>query len=259
MVRFTPKFHDGSKWSATKDLKYFDGTEWVKPRAAYIRVDGEWANFYTNDPPMPVLEKPGRVPTARLTQVNQDGQVFIKAEWDSPPTGGKAESYTIRWGHAKGSWIDGGESHVRTKLILVENPLWDHEVGPKYQLRVRARNASGAADSESPDAWITLVRPDEPKPAGTLPAPKNVKLERNKPAWNRWQVSWDAVPGAAEYEVHWTSNKGPTGVKKTPETTYAYTNSEGPELQWDESITAIIAAVDSSGVLGDFSLPQEAA
>ncbi|MEV0443908.1 hypothetical protein AB0I84_02205 [Streptomyces spectabilis] len=187
--------HDGSGWRIPTSYEIFDGATWKGIKKKEIFDGTQWVEVFTEDPIQPI-EKPGRVPTPRLSQVNQDGQVYIKAEWDAPPTGGKPAKYTIRWGHAKGSWTDGGESNVRTKLILVDKPLWDHAEGPKYQLRVRAWNSSGQADSESPDAWITLV-----KPVDKIPAPADVQVWREGGAWNEVHVFWTPVPEQDEYTI----------------------------------------------------------
>ncbi|MFD8142605.1 hypothetical protein [Streptomyces sp. NPDC059708] len=96
---------------------------------------------------------------------------------------------------------------------------------------------------------------------GQLPAP-TVKLERNKPAWNKWQASWTAVEGASSYKLKWNGvtpdGKGQHGEHVLTDLTgleYKYT---GTDLAWNETVTCQVAAVDANGVEGEWSLPQDA-
>ncbi|SHN24875.1 hypothetical protein [Streptomyces yunnanensis] len=215
--------HDGADWRTPVAYEVFDGTAWKRVAKKEVHDGTKWIEVFA-DNPTPVLEKPGRVPAPRLSQVNQDSKVYIKAEWEAPPSGGKPDRYTIRWGHAKGSWIDGGESIVRTKLILVESPLWDHAEGPKYQLRVRAHNASGQADAESPDGWITLVKPVE-----KIPAPAEVQVWREGGEWNEVHVFWTPVTGHEDYTIRvWHQGK----VVNTVDTTGLPVNDAGYRQQY---------------------------
>ncbi|MFF3672381.1 hypothetical protein ACFYYS_00195 [Streptomyces sp. NPDC002120] len=103
----------------------------------------------------------------------------------------------------------------------------------------------------------TAAAPDE---GLMLPAPV-VKLERNKPAWNKWQASWTAVDGAATYRLKWTGSTpegGGHGDHTLPDVdglSYQYT---GTDLAWNETVTCQVAAVDATGKEGEWSLPQNA-
>ncbi|MFF4298014.1 hypothetical protein ACFY0N_30710 [Streptomyces vinaceus] len=103
----------------------------------------------------------------------------------------------------------------------------------------------------------TAAAPDE---GLTLPAPV-VKLERNKPAWNKWQASWTSVDGATAYRLKWTGNTPEGGghgshtVRDMAGLSYQYT---GTDLAWNETVTCQVAAVDASGNEGEWSLPQNA-
>ncbi|MFD8789257.1 hypothetical protein [Streptomyces vinaceus] len=103
----------------------------------------------------------------------------------------------------------------------------------------------------------TAPAPDE---ALMLPAPV-VKLERNKPAWNKWQAGWSAVPAAASYRLKWTGSTPEGGghgdhtVSDLDGLSYQYT---GTDLAWNETVTCQVAAVDAAGKEGEWSLPQNA-
>ncbi|MFF3673575.1 hypothetical protein ACFYYS_06235 [Streptomyces sp. NPDC002120] len=104
------------------------------------------------------------------------------------------------------------------------------------------------------------VRTEPASEGGTLPAPV-VTLERNKPAWNKWQASWTAVEGASSYKLKWIGSTpegkghGEHVLMDLTALEYKYT---GTDLAWNESVTCQVAAVDANGVEGEWSLPQDA-
>lgn len=119
--------------------------------------------------------------------------------------------------------------------------------------------ADGVIGEESEELPVrTTAAPVED---GKLPAPV-VKLERNKPAWNKWQASWTPVEGAASYVLQWKGSTPEGGghgdhtVTDLTDTQYQYT---GSDLAWNEVVSCQVAAVDSSGVQGEWSTPQDAA
>ena len=104
--------------------------------------------------------------------------------------------------------VDSGDSEETARLIFSEkntdntycvnlnNLYYDHN----YEVEVSAKPYDDDSYKDSDASKVTFKTLQEVIPAGELTRPENVKIEVNKEE-SKVKVSWDAVEGAAYYDI----------------------------------------------------------
>ena len=149
----------------------------------------------------------------------------VGVTWDAV-TG--ATGYTVQWKSGEESFSSARETAVTTNSATV-SPLAN---GAAFMVRVSASNTAG--DSE----WSGAVTATTP----VLAAPANVVVTRGD---GRLDVSWDAVEGAEQYTVQWTSGGRPFADSReiTAETNAATV----PDLANGTTYTLRVRAANAGG------------
>ena len=172
----------------------------------------------------------GGSPTTGVFATPADAQVTIS--WDAVPG---AASYNIYWSTASGVTTANG-----TKITGAANPYIQTSLsnGTPYYYIVTAVNSVGEG-APSPQVSAT------PAAATAIPsAPTGVSATPGDP--QTITISWDAVPGAASYNIYWSTASGVTTANGTK-----ITGAANPYIQ--TSLTSgtpyyyLVTAVNSVG------------
>ena len=149
----------------------------------------------------------------------------VGVTWDAV-TG--ATGYTVQWKSGEESFSSARETAVTTNSATV-SPLAN---GAAFMVRVSASNTAG--DSE----WSGAVTATTP----VLAAPANVVATRGD---GRLDVSWDAVEGAEQYKVQWTS--GGRAFADSREITAETNAATVPDLANGTTYTLRVRAANAGG------------
>ena len=149
----------------------------------------------------------------------------VGVTWDAV-TG--ATGYTVQWKSGEESFASARETAVTTNSATV-SPLAN---GAAFMVRVSASNTAG--DSE----WSGAVTATTP----VLAAPANVVATRGD---GRLNAAWDAVEGAEQYTVQWTS--GGRAFADSREITAETNAATVPDLANGTTYTLRVRAANAGG------------
>ncbi len=183
----------------------------------------------------PVLAAPAA--PANLSATAGDAQVTLS--WDAV---GNAETYQVyRADTANGTLARIADSTTITETSHIDTGLTN---GTAYRYTVRAANAAGV----SPDSSETSATPLPP----ILVAPANLSGTPSSPAGNiQISLSWDAVAGAAEYQIYRAATPGGTLTRVDEDTTITAATYTDTVLISGTAYRYTVRAVNIAGVSPD--------
>ena len=166
-----------------------------------------------------------------------DAQGRPTLKWNAVTGAAKYEVYRARskdGDYIKYSTVT-GTSYTNTSYI---------EDGNTYYYKVRALDANGTAG-----AWSSIVSVTyRAASTGTLSAPS---VTGGKDSQGRPTLKWNAVSGAAKYEVYRARSRSGTYTKYSTQTSTSYTNSS--YLTSGTTYYYKVRALDASGTAGAWS------
>ncbi|MGW2478571.1 hypothetical protein ACWCWQ_01875 [Streptomyces sp. NPDC001571] len=252
----TAQIHDGANWRTPASYEVFDGSAWKGVSKKEVYDGTKWVEIFADNPTQP-LKKPGTPGNLRLRQLNRaDGTFAIRASWELPSSG-DTEWYEYQWvSPASGSWTANGNTRIATTGVEIplKQPIkWDGA----FAFRVAAYNKDypgGGAWASTSGAHFPLTKPEDPKPAGQLPPPENIRLKTGvADSWKQSQWEWDAVAGAVSYKITFKRLAGHQEPAQGDAT--SQTNSvilpikENPD--WGNHYVITVCGVDSNGQDGN--------
>ena len=179
----------------------------------------------------------GSGPAAPTVTAGTDSQGRPTLKWKAVSGAAKYEVYRAR--SLNGDYIKysttTGTAYTNTSYI---------ENGNTYYYKVRALDASGTAG-----AWSSIVSVTyRAASTGTLPAPT---VTGGNDAQGRPTLKWNAVSGAAKYEVYRARSRSGEYIKYSTVTGTSYTNTS--YIEDGNTYYYKVRALDASGTAGAWS------
>ena len=175
----------------------------------------------------------GSGPAAPTVTAGTDSQGRPTLKWKAVSGAAKYEvyrSYSENGPYTKYSTVTGT---TYTNTAYLEN-------GTTYYYRVRALNSSGVAGAYSSVVYVTYKQ--------TLPAPT---VTGGNDSQGRPTLKWNAVSGAAKYEVYRARSKSGDYIKYSTVTGTSYTNTS--YIENGNTYYYKVRALDASGTAGAWS------
>ena len=183
----------------------------ILSRVTFTGTQAQWNAIDMGDDNDPLLSAnitfAGSGPAAPTVTAGTDSQGRPTLKWNAVTGAAKYEvyrSYSENGPYTKYSTVT-GTSYTNTSYL---------ENGTTYYYRVRALNSSGVAGAYSSVVYVTYKQ--------TLPAPT---VTGGNDAQGRPTLKWNAVTGAAKYEVYRARSRSGEYIKYSTVTGTSYTNT----------------------------------
>ena len=213
----------------------------ILSRVTFTGTRAQWNAIDMGDDNDPLLSAnitfAGSGPAAPTVTGGNDSQGRPTLKWNAVSGAAKYEVYRAR--SLNGDYIKysttTGTAYTNTSYI---------ENGNTYYYKVRALDASGTAG-----AWSSIVSVTyRAASTGTLPAPT---VTGGNDTQGRPTLKWNAVSGAAKYEVYRARSRSGTYTKYSTQTSTSYTNSS--YLTSGTTYYYKVRALGSDGSYGPYS------
>ena len=209
----------------------------ILSRVTFTGTQAQWNAIDMGDDNDPLLSAnitfAGSGPAAPTVTAGTDSQGRPTLKWNAVTGAAKYEvyrSYSENGPYTKYSTVT-GTSYTNTSYL---------ENGTTYYYRVRALNSSGVAGAYSSVVYVTYKQ--------TLPAPT---VTGGNDAQGRPTLKWNAVTGAAKYEVYRARSRSGEYIKYSTVTGTSYTNTS--YIENGNTYYYKVRALKSDGTAGAWS------
>ena len=209
----------------------------ILSRVTFTGTQAQWNAIDMGDDNDPLLSAnitfAGSGPAAPIVTAGTDSQGRPTLRWNAVSGAAKYEvyrSYSENGPYTKYSTVT-GTSYTNTAYL---------ENGTTYYYRVRALNSSGVAGAYSSVVYVTYKQ--------TLPAPA---VTGGNDSQGRPTLKWNAVTGAAKYEVYRARSRSGDYIKYSTVTGTSYTNTS--YIEDGNTYYYKVRALKSDGTAGAWS------